>query len=561
MGQSLAPVAAASTLERYDKAAHDPFEAEGFRYQAEQRPNGVFHVESAMDPQGRIIAQVEAEVQFAVGSGQRGRSYVINRDGFLFNSSLTWYPEKRIWDLSPGYTARNHPHFGRPVAAACLYCHCNQVEPHPETANRFRAPLFRGYAIGCERCHGPGELHVERRKLREEVAGVDDTIVNPRNLPHSLREAVCQQCHLQGEQRIVRHGRKLFDYRPGLPLQLFLRDFVKRSGQSADTKFVGTVEQMYASACFKAGKDNDKMGCISCHNPHEAPAAEQKVAYYRDRCLACHARKGCNLPIEARRTQQKDDSCIACHMPRGRSNINHAAITNHRIPRQRPDQAQRAEERPQPGLIPLEPFHRDISNTDEPEFYRDLGLALVEETEKHPTHVAKQLSEAALPLLQKAIDSDPDDVLAWHARATALWYQERWQEALAACHAVLQKQPERELTLYLAAGLARRLKRVDDAAGYCRRAIVVNPWRWQYHQTLGAIFAEKEEWQPAAEACRRALTLNPFSLSTRRQLIVCYVRQGQGEDARREFGTLLGMHPSEQQASFARWFETQMPRK
>ena len=44
------------------------------------------------------------------------------------------------------------------------------------TLNRYEPPIFQGHAIGCERCHGPGELHASRG---EESAGTDLTIVNP----------------------------------------------------------------------------------------------------------------------------------------------------------------------------------------------------------------------------------------------------------------------------------------------------------------------------------------------------------------------------------------------
>jgi len=30
--------------------------------------------------------------------------------------------------------------------------------------NRYSGDIFHGHAIGCQRCHGPGELHVKRRK-------------------------------------------------------------------------------------------------------------------------------------------------------------------------------------------------------------------------------------------------------------------------------------------------------------------------------------------------------------------------------------------------------------
>src|SRR5207253_975908 len=82
-----------------------------------------------------------------------------------------------------------------------------------------------------ERCHGPGELHVQRqRERRTEPGDWDDTIVNPSRLEPALREAVCEQCHLQGQARVLRRGRGVFDYRPGLPLHLSWTVFEKPPG-------------------------------------------------------------------------------------------------------------------------------------------------------------------------------------------------------------------------------------------------------------------------------------------------------------------------------------------
>ena len=76
---------------------------------------------------------------------------------------------------------------------------------------------------------------------------LDDTIVNPRRLEPALREAVCQQCHLQGRLRIQRRGREPFDFRPGLPLHLFWSVFVQPPEATRDRKAVTHVEQMMAS--------------------------------------------------------------------------------------------------------------------------------------------------------------------------------------------------------------------------------------------------------------------------------------------------------------------------
>jgi hypothetical protein len=558
MGRSLSSVTSLALLERDDAASHNPFDAAGFRYAVERRGERVFHMETALDAAGKVLVEMEAEVQFAIGSGERGRSYLIDRDGYLFASPLSWYPQKGIWDLSPGY-AKHNPHFGRPISPDCLFCHANQVEHVEPTANRYRPPLFRGAAIGCERCHGPGELHVRRHQNHEEVAGIDETIVNPRHLEPGLREAVCQQCHLQGEQRILRRGRKHFDYRPGLPAQFFFVDFVKPAPPKGSMKFVGTVEQMYASRCFQESRGPDRLGCISCHDPHKLPAADKKAVYYRARCLSCHREESCHLSRPIRLEKAKDDNCSACHMPRTGSDVNHTAITDHRILR-RPEMA--AKEPAGTGLpagqVPLVRFPPRAIAPDDTESGRDLGVALMEWTDKQADRTARQLSDLALPLLESALRSEANDPAAWEAMGSALWFQGRLAEALTAYETALQQSPERETSLFLAATLALRLNRRDAARAYAERALRVNPWRWQYHQMLAAIQVHNEDWPQAIQECQETLKLHQASLTARGLLITSYLRTGQKAKEQMEFNRLLLLSPPQQQEALRHRFEQQL---
>ena len=124
---------------------------------------GLFHRASRRDPDGDAFAEVEAEVRYALGSGTRGITYLIERDGFLFQSPIAWFAQQRRWDISPGYGAVNpRPNFERAIQRECLFCHTNSVRSVAGTLNRYEPPIFEGHAIGCERCHGPGELHAGR---------------------------------------------------------------------------------------------------------------------------------------------------------------------------------------------------------------------------------------------------------------------------------------------------------------------------------------------------------------------------------------------------------------
>jgi predicted CXXCH cytochrome family protein len=545
MGRSLAPIGSASS----PGGDGVKFEVQGLEYAIERRGGRVVHKETRRDAKGRVVAGIEAEVRYALGSGTRGISYLVDRDGYLFQSPISWYSQERKWDLAPGYRAENQ-HFERAIGTDCLFCHANRVEPVAGTVDRYREPIFRGHAIGCERCHGPGELHAKRQASPGER---DDSIVNPGRLEPALREAVCQQCHLQGEARIARAGREVWDYRPGLPLDEFLVVFFRRGGPSRENRAVGHVEQLHASRCFRAS--GGKLGCTSCHDPHQAPAAEDKAAYYRARCLDCHGepRKGCSLPVAERRAQSADDSCIQCHMPRAAiADIAHTAATLHQIPRRAEAAEPKAEDA---GSTPAGPPRlvafpgEEGSATPRAGFDRDRGVALGTKAREVPDRpVAAGLGSMALPLLESALKDRPDDVPAWEAKAAALFAQGRGEEAMKAMEQALALAPGREQLLAVAAPLAARIGRRSAALDYARRALDLDPWRSDTQLLRAQVYLQDQDWRRAAEACREALRINPMHLGARRYLVLCHVCLGETRQARAELETLLGFDPPDREA-------------
>jgi predicted CXXCH cytochrome family protein len=591
MGQSLAPIKEATALEQFEPAHHNPFDAFGFQFLVERKEGIQTHKEIRQDPRSSAKTEFASEINFAVGSGARGRTYLIDHEGYLFESAITWYSQKGIWDLSPGFAS--NPHSDRPITAECLFCHSNHVDPVDGAINHYRSPIFQGYAIGCERCHGPGELHAARREQGDTSPGPDETIVNPARLSPSLRNAVCEQCHLQGEMRILHPGRKIFDYRPGLPWQLFWTVFLKPGDDSDTRQAVGQVEQMHESRCYSGGN----LVCISCHDPHSAPEPAIRADYYRRRCLACHTPESCSNPkAENRNSNPKipvppvanhsttgntgntgeraldsSQDCIRCHMPRKlSSDVAHTAMTDHRILRlPSPDpgvpRVPRGQEPNHGGhgdhgatIFDPEPSVLDQFDPEHALTSRALGLAMVRPAEfgTADRQARSRQTLDALKRLDAAVKNVPDDIPALEARGYALWQQNRNDDAMKCFEAALSFAPENEVVLIYAAYLAAEMGQREKAVDMWRRALLVNPWSARSHYELSRLFILRQEWAQAMDEARFVLRLNPFHIGARKLLVVCLQGKGDLPGARAEFNRLLELNPPNQD-SLQKWFDQQ----
>ena len=138
----------------------------GLSYRIFARLGKVFHSEKVVDAKGREIFSESHEVAYCVGSGNQGRSYLIRREDSLFVSPLSYYASENRWDLSPGHDTGLYRGFTRPAGELCVYCHSGLMPLVTGTFNRFRQPQLQALAIGCERCHGPGQLHVAQERYR-----------------------------------------------------------------------------------------------------------------------------------------------------------------------------------------------------------------------------------------------------------------------------------------------------------------------------------------------------------------------------------------------------------
>ena len=261
----------------------------------------------------------EQELTYFVGSGQRGRTYLFQKNGYWFEIPVNWYGKQRLWDMNPkSIDAREMP-FTLKVDGGCLHCHSTGVQPSLGANNHFGAQPFLYGGITCQSCHGDPAAHL--------ASGGAAPILNPAKLSPSKRDSVCLQCHLEGETAVNAPGRSLAAFVPGENLSDYVTHFVHSGELGPNGRATSQWEALLQSECKR--KSGDRLTCTTCHDPHNSPSAEQRVSYFRSRCLTCH---GAPAFVSKHHPDQPD--CSSCHMPREKSgDVAHEQVTDHRIQR------------------------------------------------------------------------------------------------------------------------------------------------------------------------------------------------------------------------------------
>ena len=529
---------------------------DGRTYRVERREGRLVHIESHGGGGGvQAYEQIEP-VEWAIGSGRRGKSYCLDRDGWLFMSPLSWYSVERKWDLSPEYDPLHHPRFERPANDRCLQCHAGRLnyadQPTNELHQRYGRPPIAEAMIGCERCHGPGGRHVAQRRATNGAAAAkesastigDDPIVQPSRLDARRADDVCNQCHLTGAAQVLRYGRRHADFRPGDLVGDVWVTFLSGEGLGRDgrTKAVSHVEQMHASRCFQGS--NGRLGCTSCHDPHEAPEPASAATYFNDRCRQCHAdERDCSVGAAVRRQPPAHGSCIACHMPRLQAHdVPHTTQTDHRVPRgmTKPtaseitgresgnavDDSGVAGESRDMASWPI--FEQVEARLPEWEERRARGLVEGQAAEQQRD---RTLAERAAERLRDVVRRAPDDVESLDVLAVCELLLDRPDEAVRRWNEVLRYEPRRQSALQSLMLYWQNRGETTRAAGYAERLVAANPWVADAQGRYSLLLARLGKMDDAVAAAERARRLNPSAPPATKWLAELYRRTGRSAEA------------------------------
>jgi hypothetical protein len=413
-------------------------------------------------------ARGERQLDYYIGSGAAGRSFLYARDGFLFEAPVTWYTQAGKWDVSPGYERDGVSRWNRAVEPSCLACHASQTRWREGSQNQYGDPPFTQDGVGCERCHGPGSLHIEGK----------GKMVNPAKLEPSRRDSVCTQCHLSGDARVERAGRKFADYRPGDVLSDFVAYFVATG--PGDLQVNSHVEKLSKSVCKRAA--GDRLWCGTCHDPHQVPAAAERAGWFRAKCLTCHESTVCERGFD----------CVSCHMPKSSAaDAGHGVFTDHSIPRV----ASRTRVKTAPSWQPA-----GFSAADSGA--RELGLAYADAGARSGDR--RQQAEAI-----RLLTGVPEDVEVQVRLGDLLERAGSADRAIALYRSALRKDPNAVAALVNLGRLYGSQGHLDEAIALWREALKQNPCLFEAGANLQVALRAKNDVS-GADAVKRAQGLCVF---------------------------------------------------
>jgi predicted CXXCH cytochrome family protein len=258
------------------------------------------------------------ELRYFLGSGKRGRTYLFEQQGYWFEAPINWYAKKEVWDMAPHFLDAREMRLTLPVDPGCLHCHASGASSSlPDARNHYAGEPFAEGGITCVACHGDASVHL--------ASSGKVHMLNIDALEPVRRDSVCLNCHLEGQAGVDRLGKQIEKFVPGDDLFDYTLFFVYRNESGSGGRATSQYEALLKSACKQ--KSGDKLTCTTCHDAHGSPAPEERVTFYRRRCIACH-----NVAGFAERHHPENPDCTVCHMARPPSNdIAHEQVTDHWI--------------------------------------------------------------------------------------------------------------------------------------------------------------------------------------------------------------------------------------
>jgi len=526
-----------------------------YYYKPFWRNDSLHIMEFRLQGKDTIHKRIET-IDYIIGSGQHTNSHLLQINGYLYQAPITFYTQKQKWDMAPGMEAGFSSRFSRMIEAECMTCHNGLPKLVAGSVNKYeKIPT----GIDCERCHGPGSLHVAQVSkgiLVDTATEIDYAIVNPRHLSVELQNELCMRCHLQGVN-VLNNDASFAAFKPGDRIREHWNVFLPQyEGGKGAFLMASQADRMLQSKCYLNTK---AMSCITCHNPHLS-VKETPRAVFNAPCIQCHSTQHQCTVAEQDAMQVKND-CSSCHIPRsGSVDIPHVSISDHKIqiPGKADEQGTAVFKGLQcltdPSPAPLtmargylhyyESFNKDRSLLDSAAFYLLISDAPDDEIRTVTIHL-DFLKDDLKHIIILSEDMSPERLDAWTAYRIGEAHTAYANHAVAATYfaraaALFPLHPDFVFKLATAYQLQNKTQLAEPIF---RDLLKENPRYEKAWNNLAVILFQQGKNSEAVTCLNTAMALDPDYTSPRVQLAEYYLRSRQKTEAREVIEYLEQNHP------------------
>jgi hypothetical protein len=229
-----------------------------------------------------------------------GQTYLLEKDGELYESRVSYFREPNGLDLTIGYQGTTPADLteaaGRLTShderVRCFGCHgTNAVQGKQLTLDKMTP------GVQCAHCHESVGAHLAA--MQSDNADQEPPMLfKLRGLTAERAANFCGQCHRTWEE---------------IALQ--------KNPTIANIRF--QPYRLTQSKCYDP--DDARIGCLACHDPHRE--VSDKLPEYDAKCTACHG----GGKVGAKVCKVSTDKCVTCHMPKLDLPGAHHKFTDHRI--------------------------------------------------------------------------------------------------------------------------------------------------------------------------------------------------------------------------------------
>lgn len=241
-------------------------------------------------------AEITRPILWAFGLGKAGQTYVIEHEGALYESRVSFYQETSGLDLTIGAPAgvpkNMEEALGHKLTAhdvsACFGCHT--VPGKITMAQATEGHLIPG--MQCVSCHKGAEKHAANPAAAKPVKFSTYSAEDISEL--------CGSCH-----------------------RTWADISIKGPKGVANVRF--QPYRLTNSKCYDAS--DRRIACVACHDPH---GRDEKIQLRSDAaCASCHGTQ--SAAKTARVCKIGKENCAPCHMPKYQIENSHHMFPDHQI--------------------------------------------------------------------------------------------------------------------------------------------------------------------------------------------------------------------------------------